>query len=218
MLDKLPQLVISLVIFATIAYTGVAIMDKIASAGEGGIEAPAVVVAVPTPATTVPTVATVATVAAPETVATLPALSLIATIPAAGTVAPADHAPQSAATEEEIARTVSDAFGWMPILIVAIVGGMILSMIVAFADMGGGFGTTPARRPEPVRSPPPRGPTVEDLVARDPEVVARTEEISAGDAVIAALREEREQQNAERGLLDRVVRWARRRTARREGA
>jgi hypothetical protein len=69
--------------------------------------------------------------------------------------------------------------------------------------------------PSPVAT---TAPTTDELVAHDPEVVARQQEITAGDAAIAALRTERERQNAERGLIDRVIRWARRRSARREGA
>jgi hypothetical protein len=201
MLDALPQIAIGLVIFLVVGFIGLGIAQQATT--EFNDQATTVVIEVPAP---------VAEVATPAPVAAAPA-------------------------------GVDSVFGWLPMLILSILGGVALAAVFgsAMAPLSYDYDARPRERsrtewhgtptwtppvrplepspaPEPVRAPlPPPAPTEDEIVARDPEVAARQQEITAGDAALAALREKRERRNAERGLVERVIRWARRRSARREG-
>lgn len=43
-------------------------------------------------------------------------------------------------TSETLAQTVDDAFGWFPMLILAIIGGVALSAVIAYGEFFGGKG------------------------------------------------------------------------------
>jgi hypothetical protein len=43
-------------------------------------------------------------------------------------------------TSQTLADTVDDAFGWFPMLILAIIGGVALSAVIAYGEFFGGKG------------------------------------------------------------------------------
>jgi ABC-type Fe3+-hydroxamate transport system substrate-binding protein len=128
------------------------------------------------------------------------------------TVAPT---PITADAAAELERTINDAFGRLPMIILAMVGGIALSAVCAIGmtpyESAPRARTTPV--PRAVAYPgghpvvPAPEPTDDDILARDPEIAGLNKEISNIDVEIASLREARRQRLAGRRWRDRAVLW-----------
>lgn len=187
--DALVKFMMSLVIVGVVTYVGVAVMAQVDRA-----QSQEIVVTAP------------ATVATAQTVVTTIATTVPTTVPTAAPVAAAP--PPDTATVNE---TVSDAFGWIPIIIITMVALMTFTLL--FGLFGGGSSSpspAPARpAPATVKAP---GPTLDDLVRRDPEIVGLLEDAATHDAELAAVKEERRQHIASLPWTKRARFWLRRRS------
>lgn len=128
-------------------------------------------------------------------------------------------AVMGAATSEGIQITVPDIggvldgiIGWIPTIIVAIMGCMVFVLLIGvFGDAGGPPSPSPTRRPSPNATP---RVSDDEVLARDPEIVAMTQEIRDIGIEITSLREARRQHLAGRPWRDRAVLWLKRRSHR----
>lgn len=181
-LDVLPQIAISLVILLVVSFIGIGIMD--AATRSSGIDVPA-----------------------------------------------------------KVAQTTNDAMGWLPMLILSVIGGLALVAVfaAAFNDDYSSPSTTnhPPRtewKPEPTKTqstrlywdpyeqriipvvvpprvsapaaPAPTAPpeqTMDEIIARDPEIVMLNKDVRSIDTEINQLREQRKQILASRTWFERLV-------------
>lgn len=122
--------------------------------------------------------------------------------------------PDVAAARQQIDSTISDAFGWVSIIIVALAAVMVLGLLFSvFGSMGDYSSPEPvrtvAKAPEPVRE---YVPTLDEQVANDPEIQALERALSATDYEIEKNKEELKQYRAGRGLFARLVLWSKHRS------
>ena len=107
----------------------------------------------------------------------------------------------------DLTGIVNAAVAWFPVVAIAILGVMIIALTVSIF---GSDASRPAPARAPVRAPAPE-PTVADLIARDPEIVALRGSITETDEELARIRAERRQQLDGHGQLGRALLWFRRR-------